>query len=466
MAKKRFDKMLGLVRDCDEMPSSDNTAKIQPVGNFTDLRNYLQPVFIQNADLRMDNDDSINNKYFEVVTHDTANGIITINRPIPDIVKNWKEQGIYDDRQRWGWSIINHETKGALISEIIDDTSFKIIKSYGGSLQGLKISFFNPFLNYELLSTTPTFTKVSGYLMQFLLGVYFKKNGEIRGFTQISVGGKRKYGLATSSDLIKFQYINAEMYEGGVGVFDKAVTASDVWMDGLRSPVWLNSESKYIAIVTGKNTSGKLGMIRIKFDEDFNISYADNSYLPDFITGYNDYLAQDLYFDDKEQKWHLFFIARKADLLRWKIYEAIFDDINDITTANTQIILVAQSTSNIYKYNSNHVDGATILRHAGETYCIVDGTARRNQQTPLSNNRQKGLYIKQSDGSWQEFYNNPVFCNPINIHVLHNPSLIWLGDHIGTPMPYFIRDGYMYMYFVTNSSTDSYQTGSYRVKLV
>lgn len=436
---------------------------------FTDLRNYIQPVFIQNADLRMDNDESINTKYFQVVGHDTETNIITLNRDIPEIVKNWKEQGIYDERQRWGWSIISSENIGALITEVVDDTRFKVKNLYGlTNFQGQKISFLNPFLNYELLKTGELFNNFSESKQRVLTGLYFKKNGELRAIVQSDTvpTTKSKYGLAKSDNYIDFEFIEENKYEANVGIFAKDVTSKRLLMEGCNKPVWLEAEQKFVAVITGVNSNDKWGMIRIKFDEDFNITHVDDTYLPVFVpnNGTNQFAYHILY-DNERAKWYLYYVARAVLLPNWKIYEAEFDDINNITVENTVIRLVAESTTNKYRYNSSHVDSIHVIKHAGEMLAIVGGTAKINESTPLANNRQLGLYVKNKDGMWGEYFNNPIFCNLINYHITHGFPIMFV-DHCGGSFPYFIKDGYLYFYMVTNSSEGVYYSGAYRMKLV
>lgn len=343
---------------------------------------------------------------------------------------------------------------------------------------GTKIEFFNPFLNYELLTRTPLLTltdlaSITATSYNFIVANAIVEGDGYYDMIVQAYGTNNAFYIARSTDLQNWTFINEQF---------SAYSASG--MEMASSPYRLDDGNLLVFAAFKKTTPTWSSVIGI-FDNDY-VEIQTFQYVT--FPKPADILAQDedtleildvIHFDGhyraivhyrkddndpNEVTKEVKVKSEKSDANLMKFLERGFLD------AEYKWIDVQDSAMfNIFATKKN--DGATYVENNGRLSLLLGAESANNGEGITSNNRVIGMGIlkkglTEDSERWEWDKASPFIINPIQLHISY-PDLDWAWDHIGRQMSFVIVNNTMYLFtsFGGDQATIEYAPAGLKLEL-
>ncbi len=442
-----------------------------PNNNEGALNRVFSHALISDAQNNLDRENPI-----IIKEHDIDNNRIKVN--YPDLFK-LKRMGT--NGESW---FICQGNQNSVFSEIIDvDITSRWI-TYGGNYLGsvdysvgMKIEFFNPFVNYEIIPNreTPLFNpyptpKELGLLeYHYLLplSVFQKPNKAYVLLFGAVIGNhiRRQLYSASSADLVNWTVNGTpETFLDNLPFGDGDGRA---FITG--NPIVLDSGNLLFTFgVTHSNDSSSYMGGYFITDSSFNIiGFPKQINIPGYTGTSNNFIPMSSI--KYNGKFRLLFHRRLSQVIDRDNHEFICDS-DDASILDMLDSGNYQSTSVIHKgsdYSSNsylwgHSDNNSYFIYENELYLLSQQTAHAYGWVTHWN-REQGL-IRLVDNDWLQDSRNPLIVNPVQLFRKYD-DMFWNYDHLGGIVCPILKDGYLYQFLTMASDNPDYFISCVKTKL-
>jgi hypothetical protein len=428
--------------------------------NFEDM---LRNIYIRNTSL--DNYNVAGETRFTISSHDTINKKITVSPYIPNEVKN--NASLYGGTKKWAF--VRDYQNALLIDSIIGDTLSYTSIGVGSFSASNVVSFYNPYINYELVSNTSILSLGTAGTWNSLGiivgGVWQGTDGNYRMIVNgnNTAGGGTKLGMATSPDLDTWTWANGgnAMYISGTGIFNKpGVSITTMNLVSYGNPIKL-ADNSWLHFISTNPTTGIAIVTPIYFDDDFTVTAVGTGMtIPSYPM---DYIQQAGNAVMLNGTCYLYIIDRQtSNTSTWKLIQCTIPDINTMVVTDSKIVLQYTGVDN---FHGLHNDACSAIVWKDVIYIIPFGTGINNTNNLLAGNRELGMIKRNSNDTFTVDGRSPVFTNPIMGNYLWNANLSSFADHVGGGFCPIVKNTDLHVFMTFNGSSSTYKIAHTRLPI-